>query len=86
MTLRYLTLAKMARRAVSLENLRDGDTLVQTMSHAIKRRLDRSIEAGPPVYDVPSVALLDYFTHKRAQVRACYFRQRYGRDYWTGKK
>jgi hypothetical protein len=75
-----------ARRGASLDRLASSDLLASTLGHAIVRRCDRSEPFGPPRFDAPPPALLNYYLRKLGECRASYFRLRYGRDYWTGRR
>lgn len=77
-----------SRRAVGhgvdLSLLATGDTLIFSLCRAIVVKCDQTRPFGPPAYRSPSPAVLAYLDRKKAAIRASYFRQRYGRDYWTG--
>lgn len=77
-----------SRRAVGhgvhLSNLASGDTLFLGTLRAIVAKCDQTRPFGPPTYRAPSDAMCEYVDRKKKALHASYFRQRYGRDYWTG--
>lgn len=74
------------RRMRTLDALTGDDRLMRTLGAAVVRKLTHyPTPYGPPAHHSPSQALISYYDAKRRAIRAAYFRQRYGRDYWTGE-
>lgn len=73
-----------ARRAAGLSSLAIGDQLFTCTVKLIAERGKARMAEG---LDLPiTPAAIDYFERKKTALRAGYFRQRYGRDYWTGQR
>lgn len=74
---------RQARLSASLSLLAVHDRLFAVTIKNIAQRGKARLAAGSDTAITPNA--LEYFERKKAALRASYFRQRYGRDYWTGK-
>lgn len=79
-----LSRRRAAGHGLDLSLLATGDTLFHNLAASIVRKCDLTPPYGPPTYVTPSAAVMEYLDRKRVALRASHFRQRYGRDYWSG--
>ena len=79
----YAPAKRDARRAADLSLLAVRDQLFASTIKLIARRGKARLAAGSDTAITPNA--VEYFERKKAALRASYFRQRYGRDYWTGQ-
>ena len=80
-TRRLVYAAKRATRdANSIDVLKVNDRLSKACVRGAARMLSDAFDHNA---EEPPYCLVEYYARKREAIRACYWRQRYGRDYYA---